>query len=66
MSASKVNMENSWTIACPFCFQITAVEAPNQEGTFEIIEDCQNCCHPITLVFTVADGEILSCEATRD
>jgi transcription elongation factor Elf1 len=44
---------------CPFCLEtISMMLDVSVEGTQTYIEDCEVCCHPIQITFTVDQGEI--------
>ena len=49
--------------ACPYCWQrismVLDLSVPGQ--TF--VEDCEVCCHPIEVRYTVEDDEISSFDA---
>jgi Cysteine-rich CPXCG len=49
--------------ACPYCWQrISFVLDPSvTEQTY--VEDCEVCCHPIEVRYTVEDGEVAAFEA---
>ena len=52
-------MQTSLTISCPFCYQLTAIDIGDAIDGLELIEDCQNCCHPIVVIVKVRNGEIV-------
>ena len=59
-------MNTSISIACPFCYQVTCVEIGEAFDGLELIEDCQNCCNPITIILRVQNGEIVDYKASKD
>ena len=50
---------------CPYCWeQISMLLDPDMSGeTF--IEDCQVCCNPIEIEFTIIDGRLISFNSTK-
>jgi hypothetical protein len=62
-----VNFEEEETFfECPYCFETISVlldRSTESESTY--VEDCEVCCHPITLRYRVEDGEIASFSASR-
>jgi hypothetical protein len=49
--------------ACPYCFeQISMVLDTSVKGQ-TYIEDCEVCCHPIEVQYTVEDDEVRQFEA---
>lgn len=52
---------------CPYCFEpISMILDLSINGTQSYIEDCEVCCHPIQISFTVEEHQIVnfSCQAT--
>jgi hypothetical protein len=49
--------------SCPYCWErISMVLDPSVRGqTF--VEDCEVCCHPIEVRYTVQDGDVSDFEA---
>jgi transcription elongation factor Elf1 len=46
---------------CPYCFEkISMVLDLSVDGTQTYIEDCEVCCRPIQITFTVEDYKLLS------
>ena len=53
-------------IACPYCFQETAVCLGSPEGIDFMVEDCQVCCNPIEIkISTDSYGEITDLKAEK-
>jgi hypothetical protein len=50
---------------CPYCFSPISMVVETYYGKQEYIEDCEVCCRPITIKYTVEEGEVLSFEAHR-
>jgi hypothetical protein len=55
--------EHSFT--CPYCWEpITMLlDLSIERQTF--VEDCENCCHPIEITYTVEDDAITSVEVRK-
>lgn len=50
--------------SCPHCWeQISMVLDTSVRGQ-TLIEDCEVCCHPIQVRYTVEDGDVSDFEAT--
>jgi hypothetical protein len=44
---------------CPYCFEkISMLLDLSENGTQTYIEDCEVCCRPIQITFTVEDGKL--------
>ena len=43
-------------ITCPYCWEQIWIELDLSVAGQEYIEDCQVCCRPIQVCYTVADG----------
>jgi hypothetical protein len=50
-------------IPCPYCAETIQVQLDMTAGDQEYIEDCQVCCQPILIRYTIDEGEIDSLEA---
>ena len=48
---------------CPFCGADTLVILDGEEGEFEMVSDCENCCRPINVKATVEGGQVVGVEA---
>lgn len=49
--------------ACPYCWeQISMVLDPSVNSRQSYIEDCEVCCHPIELHYSMEDGELAEFE----
>lgn len=48
-------MESTFEYSCPYCGEVSTSFFDMSEGSTSYIEDCQVCCRPINLRFTV-DG----------
>jgi len=46
---------------CPYCHQkISMIVDLSTEGTQVYIEDCEVCCRPIQITYTVVNGQLVS------
>ena len=50
---------------CPYCGEIISMLIDLNFNNQLYTEDCEVCCRPIELTFTVVDGEIESWNANR-
>ena len=50
---------------CPYCWETISMLIDVSQNNQNYIEDCEVCCHPIQLLVTVGNQEILSFEATN-
>ncbi|MBT3586431.1 MAG: CPXCG motif-containing cysteine-rich protein [Halobacteriovoraceae bacterium] len=55
--------ENSFS--CPYCMSPVSMLLETYHGKQEYIEDCEVCCRPIQINYSVSDGEIRHFEAKR-
>ncbi len=54
------------TFVCPYCWEpISMVLDPSSDGSQTYVEDCENCCNPISVSYTSEAGEIVSFAADR-
>jgi hypothetical protein len=45
---------------CPYCFQkISMLLDCSNDGTQTYIEDCEVCCRPIQITYTVTNGHLV-------
>jgi hypothetical protein len=56
-------METDHEFACPYCWQPITMRLDLSAGGQEYIEDCEVCCNPIQIAYTVRNGEVVSFEA---
>jgi hypothetical protein len=50
-------------IKCPYCLEnISVLLDTGIEGKANIIDDCEVCCRPIDITYTVEDLEIVNLE----
>ncbi|MCB0419708.1 MAG: CPXCG motif-containing cysteine-rich protein [Bdellovibrionales bacterium] len=51
---------------CPYCLEaISMILDVSLSGTQSYIEDCEVCCHPIQVTYTVEENEITSFDCQR-
>jgi hypothetical protein len=50
---------------CPYCGEQISMVLEELYGAQSYIEDCQVCCNPIQISYTVEDGQITNVEAKR-
>jgi len=47
-------------ITCPYCLQnISILLDTGLEGRYNIIDDCEVCCRPIDIIYTIEDLQIV-------
>ncbi|MCB0394384.1 MAG: CPXCG motif-containing cysteine-rich protein [Bdellovibrionales bacterium] len=45
---------------CPYCFEmISMILDPSIDGTQTYVEDCEVCCRPIQISYTVEEYQII-------
>jgi hypothetical protein len=54
------------SIDCPHCGERIDIAIDLSGGDQDNVQDCEVCCSPIRIVYTVRDGRLgdLSCEAS--
>ena len=61
--------ENEYFFSCPYCFQRVSMVLEELFGQQTYIEDCEVCCNPIEIKYSVDDSEdeskIIDFEAKR-
>lgn len=50
--------ESEVFFSCPYCFQSISMMFEQYYGGQSYIEDCEVCCQPIEVNYSVVDGEI--------
>ncbi|SME93819.1 CPXCG motif-containing cysteine-rich protein [Pseudobacteriovorax antillogorgiicola] len=58
-------MEEVFQFQCPFCGEINDSFFDLSQGSSTYIEDCQICCRPINLYFSVQEDGSFSVDAQR-
>lgn len=51
--------------SCPYCWKTISVLLDLSCENQTYVEDCENCCHPITVSYSVEDDAIVSFSADR-
>jgi hypothetical protein len=50
---------------CPYCWQdISMLLDPDMDNE-EYVEDCQVCCNPISIRFTIVEDRVIKFEAIK-
>ncbi len=58
-------MEHVFQFQCPWCGETNDSFYDMSEGNTTYIEDCQICCRPINLSFTISSDGKVQATATR-
>jgi len=51
-------MENEYSFNCPYCFAEITMLLDTSAGSQKYIEDCEVCCRPIEISYSVENDEI--------
>jgi hypothetical protein len=62
MTAILANME--YFFICPYCSEEISMVLDTSVGQQTYIEDCEVCCRPIEVRYTVEDDEVSDFEAS--
>ena len=57
--------QEEYFFSCPYCWKQISMLLDLSIEQQSFIEDCENCCHPIEISYSVADGAIVSVETER-
>ena len=49
--------------SCPYCWQEISMILDEYDEQPSYIEDCEVCCRPIEIVYTLQEGELLHFQA---
>jgi hypothetical protein len=49
--------------ACPYCWQRISVVLDGSVNSQTYVEDCEVCCRPIEIRYTMDDGEVADFDA---
>ena len=49
-------------VQCPCCWETVSLEIDLSVDGQSYIEDCGVCCRPMTVTYSVVDGELVSIE----
>lgn len=55
-------MEEDVTITCPHCWQQSVIRIDLSAGSQRYVQDCEVCCNPLEVEFTVSGAEITALE----
>lgn len=61
-----MNPEQETQIICPYCSSPLTLLLDISAGDQTLVEDCEVCCQPIVLQLHIDNGNLLSCEASRE
>ena len=50
---------------CPYCWEEISLTLDLSEESRDYIEDCPVCCHPMRVIVTAEDGELMGLEVDR-
>ena len=50
---------------CPYCWQEISIVVDLSAGTQSYTEDCEVCCNPVNISFTVQEQSIINFEAVK-
>jgi hypothetical protein len=57
--------ETTAEVSCPYCGETITVFLDLSVESQSYIEDCSVCCQPMTISYSVADGELASVSAEQ-
>ncbi|MDX1522679.1 MAG: CPXCG motif-containing cysteine-rich protein [Anaerolineae bacterium] len=60
-----MSMEEEYFFICPYCWQEISMLLDLSGGTQEYIEDCEVCCNPIEIGYTVEEGLVVAFAAKQ-
>lgn len=58
-------MEVEYFFACPYCWQNISMVLDISVEEQSYVEDCEVCCQPIQISYSIDEGEITAFEAQR-
>lgn len=61
----RINAEQEVFFICPYCWQQISMIFDTSSGEREYIEDCENCCKPIVVHFSVNDDGVVVADAQK-
>lgn len=50
---------------CPYCWQSISMVVESNYSNQQYIEDCEVCCNPIEIFYTIEDSQVINIEAKR-
>ncbi len=57
--------QEEYFFTCPYCWEPISMLLDLSVERQSFIEDCENCCHPIEVVYTVEEGALTGVEARK-
>jgi hypothetical protein len=52
---------------CPYCLETISILVDlSQDGPVSYVEDCEVCCHPISIRYQVEENVLLGFQAASD
>ena len=58
--------EEETFFTCPYCLETISILVDRSvDGSANYVEDCEVCCHPISVRYAVSDGTLEGFSATR-
>ena len=63
MSLGLILVEVECFFTCPYCWEEISMVLDTSVRGQTYVEDCEVCCHPIEVHYTVEDGEVCDLEA---
>ena len=58
-------MEEEYTLICPYCWSEITMLLDLSVRRQTYVEDCEVCCNPIEVRYTVEEGEVAMFHAER-
>jgi hypothetical protein len=59
------NTQEEYYFSCPYCWKFISFLLDLSAGQQTYVEDCENCCHPISVTYQVEGGELSQFEASK-
>jgi hypothetical protein len=56
-------VEEDYQISCPHCWQIFSIRLDVSVEGQSFVYDCEICCNPLEINYSVEDGHVVSCDA---
>ena len=57
------NLEVEHAFTCPYCWQRISMVLDTSVGSQTYVEDCEVCCKPIEVRYTIEDGTVVEFDA---
>jgi hypothetical protein len=58
-----MTLEEEHSFPCPFCWQTITILLDMSVSQQDMVQDCEVCCRPMRIVYSVRDGELESFDA---